>query len=145
MIVVHGVDRDCVTCAPLLTTNLFSAHRWHSVLATLVLWMGCIVSAPLGGAHRICGSSKSDLARATVKRLAHEAYPHWVARRPNGACPTVEQLAEYAGSARDPWGEPYRVRCDSLPDAAGGIAVWSEGENRRDEGGAGDDLASWMR
>lgn len=131
-----------VTWAPLLTAYLLPAHRWHFVLATLALWVGCLAVHPPRALRCLC--STSDPARTGAKKLAYEAYPEWVARNPNRGCPTSDQLAELAGSAKDPWGERYHTRCDSLPDAAVGIAVWSVGPNRRDEGGAGDDVASWM-
>ena len=57
------------------------------------------------------------------------------------------------GLVVDPWGNRFRVMIDSDFDGAipapdgtvmqTAVLVWSLGPNGKDEGGAGDDLATW--
>jgi hypothetical protein len=42
-----------------------------------------------------------------------------------------------AGEFIDPWGVPYHIACD------GGPRIYSNGPNRTDEYGGGDDIISW--
>ena len=53
--------------------------------------------------------SKDDLAQLAVRKLAHEAYPHWVAQHRDQECPQrIEELATTnSDDARDPWGRAY--------------------------------------
>jgi hypothetical protein len=65
-------------------------------------------------AFRSFGCSKTDIARATVKKYAYEAYPMWSADHPGQACPRhLEELNEYMTNkdTRDPWGNTYRMVC----------------------------------
>jgi hypothetical protein len=117
-------------------------RRRHFVVATLVAYLLCaLIVAPSACPGHNCGGME-DIAITGVKKLAFESYPQWATRPKNaGQCPTVEQLAEYGGSVKDPWGQPYRVRCADLPPGAVGIAVWSNGVDRRE--GTPDDIRSW--
>ena len=77
-----------------------------------------------------------------MKKLAYESYPQWASRPDNaGKCPTIEPLAEYGGSIKDPFGEHYVIKCHDLPAGAVGIAVLSKGADKRE--GTGDDIKSW--
>jgi hypothetical protein len=91
------------------------------------------------------GESKVDIARATVKKYAFEAYPSWSATNPSKACPDdLLALNEYMNGKdiRDPWGNPYKMMCgQSLPPGAKGIAVMSAGEDGKE--GTADDIKSW--
>jgi hypothetical protein len=90
----------------------------------------------------LCGEGKCDIASSGVKKLAYESYPQWASRPDHaGKCPTIEQLAEYGGSIKDPFGENYVIKCCDLPPGATGIAVLSKGEDKRE--GTDDDITSW--
>lgn len=129
--------------SPLLASYLLSPHRWHGVVATLVLWALSLLLLPCEDFLRVYVQRKVDIARSGVKKLAYESFPQWQSRHGKGRCPTVEELAEFGGSIEDPWGTPYLLRCACLPTGAAGVAVWSAGEDKRDDAGAGDDIASW--
>src|SRR4051794_31864156 len=60
------------------------------------------------------GESKWDVANATVKKYAYEAYPSWIAAHPEKACPDkLEELNAYMNNkdVRDPWGGSYKMLC----------------------------------
>jgi hypothetical protein len=83
--------------------------------------------------------SKADVAAATVRKLANDAFPQWASRNMDQACPSsVDDL----GVGTDPWGQPYRMRCgDGLPAGVSGVAIWSIGPDGVD--GNADDVRSW--
>jgi hypothetical protein len=93
----------------------------------------------------MCVESKIDIARATVKKYAYEAYPSWSVEHPYPACPrSVLELNDWMNNkdARDPWGSSYFVLCGStLPPGAKGIGVASAGEDGAF--GTADDITSW--
>jgi hypothetical protein len=134
-----------VEMPPLLASYELAPDACHGFGATLLascsLFLGVVLVAPSPVLKCFC-QGKGDIALTGVKKLAFESYPQWASRPANrDRCPTVQQLAEYGGSVKDPWGETYRVRCHDLPPGAVGIAVWSTGEDRRD--GTADDVQSW--
>jgi len=112
------------------------------VLAILALVMGLVVGPRV---MRMFGESKVDIAKATVKKYAFEAYPSWAAAHPDKSCPEkLEDLNEYMNNkdAKDPWGGQYKMLCGAnLPAGAKGIAVQSPGEDGKE--GTGDDVKSW--
>ena len=113
------------------------------VLAILALVMGLLVGPQV---LKLFSDSKVDIAKAGVNKLANSSYGYWIAKPSNsGKCPTLDQLVEVGGTKKDPWGEEYLFRCNDLPPGAKGIAVWSKGENKKDELGEGDDPASWKQ
>jgi general secretion pathway protein G len=112
------------------------------VLAILALVMGLVVGPRV---MKMFGESKVDIARATVKKYAFEAYPSWSATNPSKACPDdLTALNDYMNGhdIRDPWGNPYKMMCgQTLPPGAKGIAVMSAGEDGKE--GTADDIKSW--
>lgn len=113
------------------------------VLAILALVMGLLVGPRIFAAFQ---DSKIEIARAEAKKLAFEAYPQWVGKPSNtGKCPTADDLAEYVNKKagfKDPWGNPYVVKCGSeLPAGVRGAGVVSKGEDGRE--GTDDDLKTW--
>jgi len=91
------------------------------------------------------GESKTDIAKATVKKYALEAYPTWVADHPDLECPdSLFVLNEYMNNKdiKDPWGGSYKMICGgNLPAGVKGIAVMSAGEDG--QFGTVDDIKSW--
>lgn len=112
------------------------------VLAILALVMGLVVGPRV---MKMFGESKVDIARATVKKYAFEAYPSWSAAHPDKACPEkLEDLNEYMNNkdTKDPWGGSYKMLCgQQLPAGAKGLAVMSPGEDGKE--GTSDDIKSW--
>ena len=112
------------------------------VLAILALVMGLVVGPRV---MKMFGESKVDIARATVKKYAFEAYPSWGAAHPDKACPEkLEDLNEYMNNkdGKDPWGGQFKMLCGAnLPAGAKGLAVSSPGEDGKE--GTGDDVKSW--
>ena len=112
------------------------------VLAILALVMGLVVGPRV---MKMFGESKVDIAKATVKKYAFEAYPSWSSAHPDKACPErLEDLNEYMNNkdAKDPWGGTYKMLCgQNLPAGAKGLAVISPGEDGKE--GTSDDVKSW--
>lgn len=112
------------------------------VLAILALVMGLVVGPRV---MKMFGESKGDIAAATVKKYAYEAFPSWSAANPTKGCPDkLEDLNEYMNNKdiKDPWGGTYKMLCgQSLPPGAKGIAVMSPGEDGKE--GTSDDVKSW--
>lgn len=112
------------------------------VLAILALVMGLVVGPRV---MKMFGESKGDIASATVKKYAYEAYPSWSAAHPDKGCPEkLEELNEYMNNKdiKDPWGGMYKMYCGaSLPAGAKGLAVSSPGEDGKE--GTADDIKSW--
>jgi prepilin-type N-terminal cleavage/methylation domain-containing protein len=112
------------------------------VLAILALVMGLVVGPRV---MKMFGESKGDVAGATVKKYAYEAYPSWSAAHPDKGCPDkLEDLNEYMNNKdiKDPWGQNYKMMCgQNLPAGAKGLAVMSNGEDGKE--GTADDVKSW--
>ena len=112
------------------------------VLAILALVMGLVVGPRV---MKMFGESKGDIAKATAKKYAYEAYPSWAAAHPDKSCPDkLEDLNEYMNNKdiKDPWGGMYKMYCGStLPAGAKGLAVSSPGEDGKE--GTPDDVKSW--
>jgi general secretion pathway protein G len=112
------------------------------VLAILALVMGLVVGPRV---MKMFGESKGDIAKATVKKYAFEAYPSWAAAHPDKSCPDkLEDLNEFMNNKdiKDPWGTNYKMFCGpTLPPGAKGLAVMSAGEDQKE--GTNDDLKSW--
>jgi general secretion pathway protein G len=117
------------------------------VLAILALVMGLVVGPRV---MKMFGESKIDIAKATVKKYAFEAYPSWAQSHPDKQCPDrLEDLNEYMNNKdiNDPWGSstsphPYKMFCGpNVPAGAKGFAVMSSGPDGKD--GTEDDIKSW--
>jgi type II secretory pathway pseudopilin PulG len=112
------------------------------VLAILALVMGFLVGPAIFKSFQ---SSKAEVARNIVRKLANEAYPQWAMKSSNnGKCPSLADLSEYMNSkdTKDPWGQEYIIKCGGdLPAGATGIAVMSKGDDQKE--GSGDDVKSW--
>jgi general secretion pathway protein G len=112
------------------------------VLAILALVMGLVVGPRV---MKMFGESKGDIAGATVKKYAYEAYPSWASSHPDKSCPDkLESLNEYMNNKdiKDPWGQNYKMMCgQNLPAGAKGLAVMSNGEDGKE--GTADDVKSW--
>jgi general secretion pathway protein G len=105
-------------------------------------------------APRVIGAlseSKHELTKVRVHKIANEYYARWSIKSTDKPCP--DSLIE-VGRAVDPtmkeeevkdlWGQNMKFMCgDALPAGAKGLAVYSFGENQKDENGAGDDIKSW--
>ena len=113
------------------------------VLAILALVMGLVVGPRV---MRMFASSKVDIAKATAKKYAFEAYGQWAQAHPSKACPEkVEDLSEFMNSSdsKDPWGEPYKMFCGASAPAGvkGGVGIQSNGPDMKE--GSEDDIKSW--
>ena len=89
--------------------------------------------------------NQAELARATAKKYAFEAYPQWAVSHAASPCPErITDLLEYVADkeAVDPWNQPYEMRCgDALPAGAKGIGIFSIGPDGK--AGTADDVSSW--
>lgn len=114
------------------------------VLAILALVMGFLVGPRV---FKALSSSKGEVAKNMVKKLAFDAYPSWLTQKVGAkGCPTMADLTEFMNSkdTKDPWGEEYVLKCGGdLPAGVdpGAIAVYSKGPDGKD--GTGDDIKSW--
>jgi len=83
--------------------------------------------------------SKADIARATAKKYAFEAYPSWRLAHADTACPrSLEELNDYMNNkdTKDPWGGSYVMGCGEK-----NLVVMSPGEDGLL--GTADDIRSW--
>lgn len=112
------------------------------VLAILALIMGLVVGPRV---MKLFGKSKEDIAAATVRKYASEAFPLWSQANPDKACPpNIEALNEYMNNKdnKDTWGQPYRLLCGpTLPAGAQGVGIVSNGPDQKEN--TADDLKSW--
>lgn len=109
------------------------------VLAIIALVMGFLVGPAVFNAFT---DSKKDVAAATAKKYAFEAYPQWSIRT-GRACPdNLWTLIQYMNSRtiEDPWGTEYAMHCHRLPSGRPGILIVSAGEDERF--GTDDDVRS---
>ena len=119
--------------------------RWLGwAVAALVsfLMVGAVVAPRV---MKCYGESKRDVARATVRKYAFEAYPSWLAAHPDRECPdALAELNEYMHNrdTRDVWGNDYVMLCGrrGSPVRARGFVVLSAGEDGRL--GTADDVYS---
>jgi prepilin-type N-terminal cleavage/methylation domain-containing protein len=111
------------------------------VLAILALIMGLVVGPRV---MKMFGQSKNDIAKATAKSIAYEAYPQWSTAHPGKQCPdTITDLAEYMNDTKmsDPWGGQFKFLCGpTMPQGSKGVLVISPGEDGKD--GTADDIKS---
>jgi prepilin-type N-terminal cleavage/methylation domain-containing protein len=112
------------------------------VLAILALIMGLVVGPSV---MKLFSKSKEDIAAATVRKYASEAFPLWSQANPDKACPAdIAALNEYMNNKdnKDTWGQPYRMMCGpNLPPGAQGIAIISNGPDLKEN--TADDIKSW--
>jgi len=112
------------------------------VLAIIALVMGLLVGPAV---MKRFGEAKEKTAKMAVKKYAYEAYPQWSAAHPDKGCPDqLTDLNEYMDKQdiKDPWGGTYKMLCgQNLPAGAKGIAVYSPGEDGKDN--TPDDIKSW--
>lgn len=112
------------------------------VLAILALVMGLVVGPRV---LKMFSSSKVDIARATVKKYAFEAYTSWSGQNPSKQCPDkLSDLDEYMNSknVKDPWGNEYKMLCGAnAPAGEKGFHVASNGEDGKPD--TEDDIKSW--
>lgn len=86
----------------------------------------------------LCTESKAEIASATVKKYAFEAYPSWRADHRGQRCPaSLDELNEYMNQKDDldPWGTPYEMLCGDR------IYIHSRGEDGIDD--TDDDVWSY--
>lgn len=84
-----------------------------SMLAVLATYVVAVVAGS-PRALRACSSSKQDVARATAKKAAYEAYPSWRRAHPDQTCPrTIDELLPWMNlkTLVDPWGSRYVLAC----------------------------------
>jgi type II secretory pathway pseudopilin PulG len=100
------------------------------VLAILALIMGLVVGPRV---MKMFGQSKNDIAKATAKSIAYEAYPQWSTAHPGKQCPdTIGDLAEFVNDSKmqDPWGGQFIFLCGAtMPQGQRGVLVISPGED----------------
>jgi hypothetical protein len=123
------------------------ALAWRIVAQVVAIIPGAVVASFFGlvlwaltkPCYMCHGESKVDIARATVKTYAFEAYPSWQQANPGRTCPSsVLELNPWMNNkdARDPWGGGYVIRCDTPS-----LGVFSAGEDGIF--GTADDIKSW--
>lgn len=114
------------------------------VLAIIALIMGFLIGPKV---LRQFGSARKTTAWMMAKEY-EQGYVQWAANN-DGDCPDkLEDLQKYTNKKdlKDPWGQTFVMKCgDAAPaDSSGGFGVMSYGPNKKDDGGSGDDIASWL-
>jgi general secretion pathway protein G len=117
------------------------------VIAILGLLVVIVVPRVMGA----LGSSKVDLTKIQVDKIVKEYYPRWASQNTEKPCP--DNLLEIGRSIdktftedefKDAWGKPLKFLCgDTLPAGASGLAVYSMGEDGKDN--TPDDIRSWEK
>jgi hypothetical protein len=126
---------------------------WRYVLAgALIGLLGSRIAIELAvrrAGYTTCRESIEDIARATTRKLAFEAYPMWRITSWSGAtwsgatCPeSLDELLPFMNNrdTLDPWGTHYRFWCSRSADRDPALHVLSAGPDR--ELGTDDDLGS---
>jgi hypothetical protein len=123
-----------------------SIPEWLLVATVVAATLGFLVAPRL--MECFCGS-RAEVAQATAKKYAGEAYAQW-SQSTGLACPAhLAQLTTYMNNkdTKDPWGTEYVMGCGARvgPDHGPGIVVVSAGPDLRF--GTGDDIGSdrWSR
>jgi len=109
------------------------------VLTIIGLVMGVFVGPAV---FKALFQAKEDIARAQAKQLAGKTYQMWTHDH-DGSCPErIEDLAKYEGKKelKDPWGSPYTMRCEGLPEDVP-FGIVSAGPDKKE--GTPDDINSW--
>lgn len=114
-----------------------AADRRHAVVCLATVSLAAVLGLGfLVGPRALCGfrsESKQTIARATVFTFAAEAYPAWRADSGPVVCPhSLDALLPFMNdrSNMDPWGTPYRYRCELHGNGSATLRVWSLGEDR---------------
>lgn len=87
---------------------------------------------------------KLEVAREAVAGIAKQTYSFWRSNNPKRVCPkSYAELAPYmrAEDVKDPWGQPYRVMCNSSAAAGKRLRVSSNGPDQKPD--TADDIKSW--
>jgi hypothetical protein len=96
-------------------------------------------------------SSKTQNELRTAAEVSRIEKAIRVFRKENGynPCPTNTQIYR---QILDPWGNPYHIEIAALNESnivvsgteiRTSVAVWSNGKNKKNEFGEGDDICSW--
>jgi hypothetical protein len=108
-----------------------------SALGAALVALGAALAGP---GYRV---SPADVANATVKKYAFEAYTQWSIRT-GRACPdNLWTLNQYMNNRTidDPWGTEYAMHCGNVPPRGGpGVVIVSAGADERF--GTDDDIRS---
>ena len=121
------------------------------IFAFTVIIIGIIITLKNINSTTFSWSSKTQnelRASAEVSEIAQAIH---VFRIENGCnpCPTNTQIY---GQMLDPWGNSYHIEIADLnvsnivvseTEIKTSVAVWSNGKNRKNEFGNGDDICSW--
>jgi prepilin-type N-terminal cleavage/methylation domain-containing protein len=112
------------------------------VLAIIALIMGFLIGPKV---LKSFGSAKKSTAWMMAKEF-EQGYTQWASNN-DGDCPEkIEDLMKYTNKkdVKDPWGQKFVMKCGDAGGEAGGFGVMSYGPNKKDDGGSGDDIASWL-
>lgn len=117
------------------------------VIAILGLLIVIVVPRVMGA----LGSSKVDLTKIQVDKIAKEYFPRWSMANTDKGCPdnllAVGKVVDASFTDedfKDAWGKPLKFLCgDTLPAGAQGLAVYSMGEDGKDN--TPDDVRSWEK
>lgn len=124
------------------------------VLVYTVIIIGIIITVKSINCNTASWSSKTQnelRASAEVSEIAQAIH---VFRIENGCnpCPTNTEIHGRMLDLLDPWGNPYHIEIADLnvsnilvsgTEIKTSVAVWSNGKNRKNEIGNGDDICSW--
>jgi hypothetical protein len=94
---------------------------------------------------KMFSESKADIAKATVRKYAYEAYPSWAEEHVDAICPrSLTDLNEYMNNkdTLDPWGHPYFFTCGVMVVPAGVRGVWVTSAGEDGSFGTRDDVRS---
>jgi hypothetical protein len=123
-----------------------SIPEWLLAATVVTATLGFLVAPRL--MNCFCGS-RAEVAQATAKKYAGEAYVQW-SQSTGLACPAhLAQLTTSMNNkdTKDPWGTEYIMRCGARvgPNNRPGIVVVSAGKDGRF--GTADDIGSdrWSR
>jgi len=131
-----------------------NAQRGLTLLEIMIVIaiLGILVAVIAPKVMDALGESKVETTRIRINRFANEWYPRWQMKAEK-ACPdSLLEVGRAADSTMkesetmDAWKQPLKFMCgDQLPQGAKGLAVYSVGENGKDEHdvGTSDDIRSW--
>ncbi len=136
----------------LIRRRIRNAQRGLTLLEIMIVIaiLGLLVVIVVPRVMDALGKSTTDLAKIQVDewKVYHDRYQ--VGKGAEKSCSEVnlyEDVGKYVDknmqpdAINDPWGQKMQIACED----AGFKGIYSFGENKKDDKGAGDDISSWAK
>lgn len=130
--------------------NIMKRHLFRVLVFTVII-ISIIITVKNINSTTFSWSSKTQSELRALSEVIKIEQAIHAFRKENGynPCPTNTQIY---GQMLDPWGNSYHIEIAALnmsnivgseTEIRTSVAVWSNGKNRKNEFGNGDDICSW--